>query len=103
MEGAAFGRAAVDGPQFYQRRYDEVAVWKRLSTPALVLERTDYFGEPRMSFEPSWNRIPMMWKLPALWAQPLLAKLFLRRLGRDPRGGSLGVALTYRKLERSAA
>ena len=103
VEGGAFGRAAVAGPQFYQRRYDEVALRKRLSTPALVLERTDYFGEPLMSFELSWNRIPMIWKLPALWAQPLLAKLFLRRLGRDPRASSLGVALTYRKLETGAS
>ena len=97
LAGAVFEREAGDAAQFYQRRYDEEALNERLATPALALEHVDYFGEPHVSFEPTWNRIPMMWKLPALWAQPLLARLFLRRLGAEPRPGALGVALRYRE------
>ena len=41
----------------------------------------------------------MRWKLPLLWAQPFLAKLFLKPLGADRIGAACGVAL---RLERPA-
>jgi hypothetical protein len=61
-----------------------------------VIETT-FFGEPGVRFEPTWNRIPMRWKVPALWAQPLLAKAFLRPLRPHERHAAVGVAVTLCK------
>lgn len=66
---------------FYQRHYDDETLRSRLVDPSgLRLERLVYFGEPGFQFERHWNRIPMKWKLPLLWVQPFLAKLWFKRL-----------------------
>lgn len=103
--GAVFEReAANEGRTFYQRRYDDTALRERLIEPSgLALESIVYFGEPSFRFERYWNRIPMWWKVPLLWAQPFVAKLFLKRLPPDRIDAACGVALTLRKPATEAA
>jgi SAM-dependent methyltransferase len=85
-------------PVFYQRHYDCGALHSRLVVPSgLMLERLQFFGEPGFRFEPYWNRIPMKWKVPLLWAQPFVARIFLKRLGLDQAARACGVALLLRK------
>jgi ubiquinone/menaquinone biosynthesis C-methylase UbiE len=94
VEGDVYERNAEQGGTFYQRHYDLDALMERLVQPSgLVLDEMGFFGEPRVRFEPYWNRISMRWKLPLLWAQPFLAKLFLKRLTPDQRDAACGVAL----------
>ena len=91
-------QAEADGQTFYQRRYDLAAVSKRLVEAAgLNQKQITFFGEPAIRFEQYWNRIPMRWKLPMLWAQPFLAKLFLKRLDPGQIEAACGVALTLEK------
>jgi hypothetical protein len=61
------------------------------------LESVAWFGEPRVRFERVWNAIPMSWKIPLLWAQPFLAKLFLKRLDERQKASACGVALSLLK------
>jgi SAM-dependent methyltransferase len=94
VEGDVYERNAEQGGTFYQRHYDTAAVVERLVDPSgLVLDEMHLFGEPRVPFERYWNRISMRWKLPLLWAQPFLAKLFLKRLSPDQQEAACGVAL----------
>jgi SAM-dependent methyltransferase len=98
VNGGVYERQTQSGPTFYQRLYDAEALRRRLIEPSgLTLVETVYFGEPGVRFEPFWNRIPMRWKVPLLWAQPFLAKLFLKRLSADQVGAACGVALKLRK------
>jgi hypothetical protein len=53
-------------------------------------------------FEPFWNRIPLRWKIPLLWAQPFLARIFLRRLAEDEIDAACGVALKLEKGPRAS-
>ena len=102
VEGRVFEREGTQRT-FYQRRYDSAALERRLdATAGLRLEDATYFGEPLIPFERGWNRIPMTWKAPLLWAQPLFAKLFLKRMGTEPRRGARGVALKFRRLPADA-
>jgi hypothetical protein len=55
------------------------------------------FGEPGIRFERHWNRIPMRWKVPFLWAQPFVAKLLFKRLSKDQAERAAGVALLFSK------
>jgi SAM-dependent methyltransferase len=97
VDGAVYERQA-GGPTFYQRRYDVEALHGRLAGPSgLALLEVAYFGEPGVRFEPIWNRIPLRWKVPLLWAQPFIAKMFLRRLGEDRLDAACGVALKFVK------
>jgi SAM-dependent methyltransferase len=94
MRDSAFGRQGRDGPTFYQRHYDLAALEARLVGPSgLTLQEMAFFGEPGVQFEPYWNRIPILWKLPLLWAQPFVAKLFLKRLEAGQLDRACGVAL----------
>jgi SAM-dependent methyltransferase len=98
VKGAVFERDADGTSTFYQRRYDVEALRTRLVEPSgLVLTDTTYFGEPSVRFEAVWNRIPMRWKVPLLWAQPFLAKLFLKPVGPDRLDTAVGAALRFEK------
>lgn len=99
-----YERSSNGQPTFYQRHYDLESLYERLIKPSgLRLERIVWFGEPHVRFEPIWNRIPMTWKLPLLWAQPFLAKLFLRRLCESQQASACGVAFALVKDERAPA
>ncbi|MGH2353025.1 MAG: SAM-dependent methyltransferase [Chloroflexota bacterium] len=94
VQGDVYERKGTQAPTFYQRRYDVATLHRRLVEPSgLLLAEQTFFGEPRVHFEPYWNRIPMRWKLPLLWMQPFLAKAFLRPLGANSLGAACGVAL----------
>src|SRR5262249_44769094 len=71
VRGPVYERDAGAQMTFYQRRYDDAALQSRLveASGLRLLDRT-YFGEPGVKIEPVWNRIPMKWKVPLLWAQP---------------------------------
>jgi len=100
LNGAVFERAASDRPTFYQRHYDQRALTKRLVEPSgLRLVRTELFGEPGVRFEPWWNRIPMRWKAPLLWAQPFVAAALLRKLDAERAERACGAALTLEKIQ----
>lgn len=98
LEDDVYERRFEREPIFYQRHYDCPSLHARLVAPSgLSLERLEFFGEPGFHFEARWNRIPMKWKVPLLWAQPFVARLFLKRLGIDDAGHACGVALLLRK------
>ena len=100
VKGDVYERVGTSAPTFYQRHYDMHSLHDRLVEPSgLTLLGTTFFGEPGVRFEPYWTRIPMSWKVPLLWAQPFLEKLFLARLGPDRLDAACGVAL---KLEKPA-
>ena len=93
-----YERQSDGSPTFYQRHYDMAALTERLVEPSgLKLEGVAWFGEPRVRFERVWNAIPMSWKIPLLWAQPFLAKLFLKRLDEHQKSSACGVALSLVK------
>lgn len=93
-----YERASEGRPTFYQRHYDNVSLSDRLVMPSgLTLERVVWFGEPKVRFEPVWNAVPMMWKLPLLWAQPFIAQLFLRRLEASELHAACGAAISLVK------
>jgi SAM-dependent methyltransferase len=98
VKGDVYERNGDGSPTFFQRRYDVESVRTRLVEPSgLKLTDVTYFGEPRVRFEPVWNRIPMRWKLPLLWAQPFLAKAFLKPVGPDKLHTAVGVAIRLEK------
>jgi SAM-dependent methyltransferase len=98
LRGPVYERDEKDQPTFYQRHHDMDSLRSRLIEPSgLELVDMTFFGEPRVSFEPYWNRIPMKWKAPLLWAQPFLARLFLKRLRPDQINSACGVAVVLRK------
>jgi SAM-dependent methyltransferase len=98
LEGDVYERRFEREPVFYQRHYDCASLHARLvASSGLSLERLQFFGEPGFRFEARWNRIPMKWKVPLLWAQPFIARLFLKRLGVDDAEHACGVALLLRK------
>jgi SAM-dependent methyltransferase len=98
VDGPVYEREQRVGPTFYQRHYDAAAVQERLVAPSgLKLTGMVHFGEPGIRFEPYWNRIPMRWKVPLLWAQPFIAKLFLKQLAPDRVDAACGVALRLEK------
>jgi SAM-dependent methyltransferase len=98
VHGPVYERSAHGGPTFYQRHYDAAAVRERLVAPSgLQLLASVHFGEPGLHFERFWNRIPMRYKVPLLWAQPFLARLFLKPLPADRLDAACGVALTLEK------
>jgi len=98
VDGDVYERQGHQGPTFYQRHYDRDALTRRLIEPSgLRLVETAFFGEPGVRFEPFWNRIPMRWKIPLLWAQPFVAKLLLKRLSEDRLDAACGVALKLQK------
>lgn len=93
VRGDVYERQGTDGPTFYQRHYDAASLQARLVEPSgLVLAQTTFFGEPGVPFERYWNRIPMRWKLPLLWAQPFLASMFFKRVGAEQLHAARGVA-----------
>lgn len=98
VAGDVFERKATATRTFFQRRYDLATLRERLIKPS-GLEVTGLvpFGEPTVPFERYWNRIPLMWKLPLLWAQPFLARGFLRRLQMDRIDAACGVAVRLSK------
>jgi SAM-dependent methyltransferase len=98
VKGDVYERRGTGGPTFYQRHYDMDALQRRLIGPShMRLTGMTFFGEPGLQFEQYWNRIPMKWKIPLLWAQPLLAKLFLRELDSTRLDRACGVALRLEK------
>jgi SAM-dependent methyltransferase len=99
VQGDVYERRSTGSRTFYQRRYDLAALHVRLIEPSgLGLQQMTFFGEPGIRFEPYWNPIPMRWKLPLLWAQPFLAKLFLKRISTDRLEAASGVVLRLEKL-----
>ena len=83
---------------FYQRRYDDEALERRLVAPSgLAIREVVYFGEPRLRFDRFWNGLPMPARLPFAWAQPLFERAFLRELAAGERERAIGVALTLEK------
>jgi SAM-dependent methyltransferase len=100
VRGDVYERRGGDGPTFYERHYDLAALQTRLVEPSgLTLVESAFFGEPHLRFERYWNRIPMLWKVPVLWASPFLAKVLLKRLAPERVDAAVGVAL---KLEKRA-
>jgi SAM-dependent methyltransferase len=98
LHGPVYERDEKDQPTFYQRHYDLESVTRRLIEPSgLELVEMTYFGEPRVPFERYWNRIAMKWKAPLLWAQPFLARMFLKTLQPHQMASARGVALVLRK------
>jgi hypothetical protein len=98
VDGPVYERNELEKPTFYQRRHDLDSLRKRLIEPSgLELVQMTFFGEPRIPFERYWNRIPMKWKVPALWAQPFLARLLLKPLQPHQIRSACGVALVFRK------
>jgi SAM-dependent methyltransferase len=94
VHGDIYERPAVDGGTFYQRHYDLPALYERLIAPSgLDLAEMTFFGEPGIRFESFWNRVPMQWKIPLLWAQPFLAQLFLKTVDMSRLDAATGVAL----------
>ena len=98
VDGDVFERQGGREPTFFQHRYDVESMQRRLVAPS-GLECTDitYFGEPHVRFEPVWNRIPMRWKVPLLWAQPFVAQLLLKPVGANRLDAAVGVALRLEK------
>ena len=104
VQGDVYERAAQDGGTFYQRHYDMPSLMARLIEPSgLRVDDITWFGEPGVRFERCWNRIPMRWKLPLLWAQPFIARMFLKRLTTEQRGAAVGVAVRLVRAADSAA
>jgi SAM-dependent methyltransferase len=98
VRGPVYERAAEGVHTFYQRRYDPPALERRLIEPSgLRLLNLTYFGEPGVQIEPLWNRIPMRWKVPLLWAQPFAAKVFFKTLRDDELDAAAGAALHLQK------
>jgi SAM-dependent methyltransferase len=98
VQGDVYERKSEGKPVFYQRRYDYASLSRRLVQPSgLTLDQVVYFGEPGFKFERYWNRIPMKLKVPLLWAQPFLARIFLRRLDAEEVRHACGVALVLVK------
>ena len=66
---------------YFQRVYNEEDIYKRLIEPSgLKVERIEYFGETKSNFTKYWQKIPSLFKIPFLWAQPILSKLFLNNI-----------------------
>lgn len=87
------------GPLFYQRRYDDDALQRRLVDPSgLKAAALTYFGEPGLRIDPWWNRLPLATRAPLLWAQPVLERLFLQVLQPARRDRAIGVAITLEKV-----
>lgn len=98
VAGDVYERKATEARTFYQRRYDMESLHERLVVPSgLELTTMVPFGEPRVQFERYWNAVPLRWKIPVLWTQPFVAKLFLRRLPIDRVENACGVALRLTK------
>ena len=99
VRGDVYERAGDESAKtFYQRHYDAAQLNTRLIEPSgLAVKDMTFFGEPRVAFERYWNRIPMMWKLPLLWAQPFAASVFLKKLRSDQLGSACGVAVKLMK------
>lgn len=100
VAGDVYERKATGTSTFYQRRYDLTTLGERLVAPSgLELTGMIPFGEPGVQFERYWNAVPLRWKVPVLWMQPFIAKLFLRRLPMDRLDRACGVALRLTKTE----
>lgn len=83
---------------FFQRRYDDEALKRRLIAPSgLRVEEIVYFGEPALPFDPLWSRLPMAARLPFAWAQPFVEWALLRELDGGRREKAIGAALTLVK------
>jgi len=98
VAGDVFERRASATRTFFQRRYDLTTLRRRLIEPSgLTVTAAIPFGEPVVPFERYWNRIPMQWKLPLLWAAPFVAQAFLRRLPMSRIDAACGIALRLTK------
>lgn len=98
VAGDVFERRGGGGPTFFQRRYDLTTLRRRLIEPSgLTVTAVIPFGEPLVPFERYWNRIPMLWKLPVLWAAPFVAQAFLKRLPMSKIDAACGIALRLTK------
>jgi SAM-dependent methyltransferase len=98
VAGDVFERRASGGRTFFQRRYDLDTLRTRLIEPSgLTVTAIIPFGEPIVPFERAWNRIPMKWKVPVLWAAPFIAQGFLRRLPMSRIDAACGIALRLSK------
>jgi SAM-dependent methyltransferase len=83
---------------FFQRRYDDAALERRLLAPSgLRVEEIVYFGEPALPFDRLWNRLPVAARLPFAWAQPFVERALLRELDTARKDRAIGVALTLSK------
>jgi SAM-dependent methyltransferase len=93
---SVFEREQVDGaPIFYQRHYDEAALFDRIVVPSgLKLVAIDYFGEPGIKYERRWGRLPSVLRVPLAWTQPFAAQLFLKPLPPSRSADALGVCVT---------
>jgi len=98
VAGDVFERRANGTRTFFQRRYDLTTLRTRLIEPSgLTVTAVIPFGEPLVPFERYWNRIPIHWKLPLLWAAPFVAQAFLRRLPMSRIDAACGIALRLTK------
>jgi hypothetical protein len=92
---------------YFQRVYTEEDIYKRLIEPSgLEVERIEYFGERKHNFSKYWQKIPALFRIPFLWAQPIFSKLFLGMvkdvdcLTKDEKNvfmKTAGVCLTFKK------
>jgi SAM-dependent methyltransferase len=85
---------------YYQRRYDDEALERRLVAPSGLREvRRRYFGEPGLRFERYWSRIPLPFRVGPAWLQPLFERTFLREMNHGRHERAIGVGLTLVKEE----
>lgn len=83
---------------FFQRRYDNEALERRLIAPSGLREiERAYFGETGIRFDRRWNRLPQAARLPFAWAQPFFERAFLCELPAEEKEKAIGVALTLSK------
>jgi len=83
---------------FFQRRYDDEALERRLVAPSGLREvGRAYFGEPGFRFERRWSRIPPAFRAGLAWLQPLFERAFLRELDPSRHERAIGVAMTLVK------
>jgi SAM-dependent methyltransferase len=93
-----YERKHLKEPKFYQRWYDMTSLHERIIGPSgLRVVSTTFFGEPGLKFQPYWNQIPMRWKIPALFLQPFLAQLLLKRIDPDRLDAACGIAFKLQK------
>jgi glycosyltransferase involved in cell wall biosynthesis/ubiquinone/menaquinone biosynthesis C-methylase UbiE len=81
-----YDRVYAGEPVFYQRRYDQKALKKRLIAPSgLKVKEIAYFGERSIQFEKMWGRLPLPIKAMVGWMMPVISILLLQEM-RGPVG-----------------
>lgn len=92
---------------YFQRVYTEEDIYERLIEPSgLDVVKIEYFGEAKYNFTEYWQKIPLLFRIPFLWGQPIFCKLFLgivkdiESLSKEEKNVFMktgGVCLTFKK------